>query len=44
VRHPVVDDAAALLALTNLSTVSFHRRPRYPVSPSADRGRLLTVR
>jgi bifunctional non-homologous end joining protein LigD len=25
VRHPVVDDAAALLALTNLSTVSFHR-------------------
>jgi bifunctional non-homologous end joining protein LigD len=27
VRHPVVDDAAALLALTNLSTVSFHRWP-----------------
>jgi bifunctional non-homologous end joining protein LigD len=25
VRHPVVDDAAALLALTNLNTVSFHR-------------------
>ncbi len=27
VNHPVVDDAAALLALTNLSTVSFHRWP-----------------
>lgn len=27
VRHPVVDDAAALLALTNLSTVTFHRWP-----------------
>jgi bifunctional non-homologous end joining protein LigD len=27
VRHPVVDDAASLLALTNLSTVSFHRWP-----------------
>jgi bifunctional non-homologous end joining protein LigD len=27
VRHPVVDDEAALLALTNLSTVSFHRWP-----------------
>jgi bifunctional non-homologous end joining protein LigD len=25
VNHPVVDDTAALLALTNLSTVSFHR-------------------
>lgn len=25
VRHPVVDDPAALLALINLSTVSFHR-------------------
>ncbi len=25
VRHPIVDDAAALLALTNLSTISFHR-------------------
>lgn len=25
VNHPVVDDAAALLALTNLSTLSFHR-------------------
>jgi bifunctional non-homologous end joining protein LigD len=27
VHHPVVDDEAALLALTNLSTVSFHRWP-----------------
>ncbi|HEY6416198.1 MAG TPA: hypothetical protein VIX41_08175, partial [Acidimicrobiales bacterium] len=27
VRHPVVDDTASLLALTNLSTVSFHRWP-----------------
>lgn len=27
VRHPIVDDAAALLALVNLSTVSFHRWP-----------------
>jgi bifunctional non-homologous end joining protein LigD len=27
VRHPVVDDAATLLALTNLSTISFHRWP-----------------
>lgn len=27
VHHPVVDDAATLLALTNLSTVSFHRWP-----------------
>lgn len=27
VRHPVVDDLAGLLALTNLSTVSFHRWP-----------------
>jgi len=27
VRHPVVDDEAALLALTNLSTISFHRWP-----------------
>jgi bifunctional non-homologous end joining protein LigD len=27
VRHPVIDDEAALLALTNLSTVSFHRWP-----------------
>jgi bifunctional non-homologous end joining protein LigD len=27
VRHPVVDDAASLLALTNLGTVSFHRWP-----------------
>ncbi|MDQ3782013.1 MAG: non-homologous end-joining DNA ligase [Actinomycetota bacterium] len=25
VRHPVVDDEASLLALTNLSTISFHR-------------------
>jgi bifunctional non-homologous end joining protein LigD len=27
VRHPVVEDEAGLLALTNLSTVSFHRWP-----------------
>ena len=27
VNHPVVDDEAGLLALTNLSTVSFHRWP-----------------
>ena len=27
VRHPIVDDTASLLALTNLSTVSFHRWP-----------------
>ena len=27
VRHPVVDDLDGLLALTNLSTVSFHRWP-----------------
>lgn len=27
VRHPVVDDMASLLALTNLSVVSFHRWP-----------------
>lgn len=27
VNHPVVDDTASLLALTNLSTVSFHRWP-----------------
>ena len=27
VNHPVVDDEAALLALTNLGTVSFHRWP-----------------
>ncbi|MET0143166.1 MAG: non-homologous end-joining DNA ligase [Ilumatobacteraceae bacterium] len=27
VRHPVVDDEAALLALTNLSTITFHRWP-----------------
>jgi bifunctional non-homologous end joining protein LigD len=27
VHHPVVDDTASLLALTNLSTVSFHRWP-----------------
>jgi bifunctional non-homologous end joining protein LigD len=27
VRHPVIDDEAGLLALTNLSTVSFHRWP-----------------
>jgi bifunctional non-homologous end joining protein LigD len=27
VRHPVVDDVDALLALTNLSVVSFHRWP-----------------
>jgi bifunctional non-homologous end joining protein LigD len=27
VNHPVIDDEAGLLALTNLSTVSFHRWP-----------------
>jgi bifunctional non-homologous end joining protein LigD len=27
VRHPMVDDEAALLALTNLSTITFHRWP-----------------
>lgn len=27
VHHPVVDDEAALLALTNLGTISFHRWP-----------------
>lgn len=27
VHHPVVDDAQSLLALTNLSTISFHRWP-----------------
>lgn len=27
VNHPVVDDEAALLALTNLGTISFHRWP-----------------
>ena len=27
VRHPVIDDEAALLALTNLSTIFFHRWP-----------------
>ena len=26
-RHPMVDDEAALLALTNLSTITFHRWP-----------------
>jgi bifunctional non-homologous end joining protein LigD len=41
VRHPVVDDAAALLALTNLSTVSFHRWPSR--ADRLDRPDLLTV-
>ena len=41
VRHPVVDDAASLLALTNLSTVSFHRWPSR--SDRLDRPDLLTV-
>ena len=41
VRHPVIDDEAGLLALTNLSTVSFHRWPsradRAGATRSADR-------
>ncbi len=41
VRHPVVDDAAALLALTNLSTVSFHRWPSR--ADRLDRPDLLVV-
>ncbi|MPY95071.1 MAG: ATP-dependent DNA ligase [Acidimicrobiia bacterium] len=41
VRHPVVDDAAALLALTNLSTVSFHRWPSR--SDQLDRPDVLIV-
>ena len=35
VRHPVVDDEAGLLALTNLSTVSFHRWPSRAGQPEA---------
>lgn len=35
VRHPVVDDEAGLLALTNLSTVSFHRWPSRADRPEA---------
>jgi len=41
VRHPVVDDEAALLALTNLSTVSFHRWPS--CADKLDRPDLLVV-
>lgn len=41
VRHPVVDDAASLLALTNLSTVSFHRWPSR--SDRLDRPDVLVV-
>jgi bifunctional non-homologous end joining protein LigD len=41
VRHPVVDDAASLLALTNLSTVSFHRWPSRSDRP--DRPDVLIV-
>jgi bifunctional non-homologous end joining protein LigD len=41
VRHPVVDDAASLLALTNLSTVSFHRWPSRADRP--DRPDVLIV-
>ena len=40
-RHPVVDDAAPLLALTNLSTVSFHRWPSRSDRP--DRPDVLIV-
>lgn len=35
VRHPVVDDEAGLLALTNLSTVTFHRWPSRADRPDA---------
>jgi bifunctional non-homologous end joining protein LigD len=41
VHHPVVDDAASLLALTNLSTVSFHRWPSR--ADRLDRPDLLVV-
>ena len=41
VRHPVVDDSAALLALTNLSTVSLHRWPSR--ADRLDRPDLLVV-
>ena len=41
VRHPVVDDEAGLLALTNLSTVSFHRWPSRADAP--ERPDLLIV-
>jgi bifunctional non-homologous end joining protein LigD len=33
VEHPIVDDTAGLLALTNLSTVSFHRWPSRAEQP-----------
>jgi len=41
VRHPVVDDEAGLLALTNLSTVSLHRWPSR--ADQLDRPDLLVV-
>jgi bifunctional non-homologous end joining protein LigD len=41
VNHPVVDDAASLLALVNLSTVSFHRWPSR--ADRLDRPDLLVV-
>ncbi|CAN5584953.1 non-homologous end-joining DNA ligase [soil metagenome] len=41
VHHPVVDDADALLALTNLSVVSFHRWPSR--ADRLDRPDLLVV-
>jgi bifunctional non-homologous end joining protein LigD len=41
VRHPVVDDEAGLLALTNLSTVSYHRWPSRADAP--ERPDLLIV-
>ncbi len=41
VNHPVVDDEAALLALTNLSTVSFHRWPA--TADRLDRPDLLVI-
>ena len=41
VAHPIVDDTAGLLALTNLSTVSFHRWPSRAEQP--DRPDLLII-
>ncbi len=41
VNHPVIDDAAGVLALTNLSTVSFHRWPSR--ADELDRPDLLIV-
>lgn len=41
VHHPVLDDVAGLLALTNLSTVSFHRWPSR--ADQLDRPDLLIV-